>query len=34
LFFSSFADFLKCMKNKQKEIAEREITKEEKTYLG
>jgi hypothetical protein len=34
VFFSGFADFFKCMKNKQKEIAEREIAKEKKTYLG
>jgi hypothetical protein len=26
--------FFKCMKNKQKEIAEREIANEKKTYLG
>jgi hypothetical protein len=26
--------FFKYMKNKQKEIAEREIAKEKKTYLG
>jgi hypothetical protein len=29
-----FFFFFKCMKNKQKEIAEREIAKEKKTYLG
>jgi hypothetical protein len=32
--FLGFADFFKCMKNKRKEIAEREIAKEKKTYLG
>jgi hypothetical protein len=33
-FVLGFADFFKCMKNKQKEIVERESAKEKKTYLG